>query len=156
MGGHVWLGLHLGRDLRGRGWQGRLHWCSRVREVRFQCHALHCHCRLVHLPPGLLLRLSLRCRRSLRAQPHLQLGGFREQDRILLGHLACRQGGDPRSRQTGEGVVGCEGCVKGVSVYFPAPFFSCPALPWHTTYSVGQVCVQVRRAPIFVPYFLSA
>merc|ERR1712045_688326 len=85
--------------------QGRLHWCTRVREVRFRCHALHRHYRLVHLPPGLLLRLPLQRRRSLLSQPHLQLGGLREQDCVLLGHLARRQDGDPRQGHWPQGAA---------------------------------------------------
>merc|ERR1711879_554645 len=65
-------------------------------KTAFSAMRFICQCRLVHLPPRVLLRLPLRCRRSRHSQPHLQLGRLREQDRVLLGHLARRQDGDPR------------------------------------------------------------
>merc|ERR1712150_64432 len=54
------------------------------------------------------------------AQPHLQLGRLREQNRILLGHLARRQDGYPRQ---GVSDPRQRGCLQ---------IFSCPASPQTT------------------------
>jgi len=50
--------------------------------------------RLVHLPAGLLLRLLDGCRFRQSLELDLQLGGFREQDLVLPGHLERRQKGN--------------------------------------------------------------
>merc|ERR1712190_403850 len=81
--GHVRVGFHLVRSLCGRSWQGG--WgqqqSQQVCDGILLDHALNCQRRLVHLSLGLFLRLlDGGCQR--------QCLESREQDCILLGHLA--------------------------------------------------------------------
>merc|ERR1712194_197020 len=85
-----------------------------VREVILQHYEIDCHRWLVHLPSGLLLRLlDGRCDRRC-SEPGVQPGRFRQQDWVLLGHLAGRQGRHYGENQQGEAAWLRRGCVRSL------------------------------------------
>ena len=99
---HVRMVLHPLRDLR---WRGRIccwrAWISQqVHPGLVRHHASHCHCRLVYLPSRLLLWLPHGWCQRLQLEPHLQPCRFRQQDRLLLGHLAGCQEREPWSMKS--------------------------------------------------------
>merc|ERR1712085_105137 len=85
-----------------------------VREVILQHYEIDCHRWLVHLPSGLLLRLlDGRCERRC-SEPGVQPSRFRQQDWVLLGHLAGRQGRHNGENQQGEAAWLRRGCVRSL------------------------------------------
>merc|ERR1711935_820540 len=98
---------------RGRLCGGRWGQGEPVCEVILQHYEIDRHRWLVHLPPGLLLRLpdgrcEFRC-----SEPRVQPCRFRQQDWVLFGHLAGRQGRHYGENQQGEAAWLRRGCVRG-------------------------------------------